>query len=111
MDDLEEIELEGRGIYLGKRVVQEGGKTVDILPGLLKDVILSLSFNKQMYWGDYEIRFIRPIRWLLVLMGSTVIDFNIENVRSGNITFGHRTLNTAPIEIRSTEEYFSKLKD
>ena len=109
--DLEEIELEGRGIYLGKKIVQEGKKTADILPGLLKDMIFSLSFNKQMSWGDYDIRFIRPIRWLLALLGSEVIRFDIENVSSGNITYGHRTLNTSPIEVSSAGEYISRLRD
>ena len=108
--DLEEIEIEGKGVYLGKRIVQKGKKTSDILPGLLKDTILSISFNKQMYWGDYGTRFVRPIRWLLALLGSKIIKFDIENVSSGNITFGHRTLKTSPIEIGSTEEYFNKLE-
>ena len=54
VEDLEEIEIKGKGIYLGKKIIQEGKKTTDILPGILKDTILSLSFNKQMYWGDYE---------------------------------------------------------
>ncbi|HAJ95475.1 MAG TPA: glycine--tRNA ligase subunit beta, partial [Actinobacteria bacterium] len=68
------------------------------------------TFKKQMYWGDYGTRFIRPIRWLLAILGSEIIDFKIENVRSGNITFGHRTLSTAPIEIGSAKQYFTKLE-
>jgi len=109
-EDLEEIEIEGKGIYLGKKMIQEGKKTADILPEILKSTILALTFKKQMYWGDYGTRFIRPIRWLLAIMGSEVIDFKIENIRSGNITFGHRTLSTAPIEIGSVQQYFTKLE-
>jgi len=108
--DLEEIEIEGKGIYLGKKMIQKGKKTANILPGILKSTILAITFKKQMYWGDYGTRFIRPIRWLLAILGREVIDFKIENVRSGNITFGHRTLSTAPIEIGSTQQYFTKLE-
>ena len=111
VEDLEETELAGRGIYLGKKIVQKGKKTIDILPDILKDTIQSLSFNKQMYWGDYDLRFIRPIRWLLALLGSQVIKFDIENISSGNTTFGHRTLNTSPIEIKSAKDYADRLKE
>jgi len=111
VNELEEIELKDRGVYLGKKIIQEGKKTIDILPEVLKNTILSLSFNKQMSWGDYDIRFIRPIRWLLALLGNQVIRFEIENISSGNITYGHRTLNTAPIEIKSAKDYAVRLKD
>jgi glycyl-tRNA synthetase beta chain len=110
VEELEEIEIEGRGIYLGKNLIKEGKGTADILPDILKNTILSLTFEKQMTWGDYNIKFIRPIRWLLAMMGSKVIDFGIENVRSGNTTFGHRTISPAPIKINSAAEYFQKLK-
>jgi glycyl-tRNA synthetase beta chain len=110
VSELEEIELEGKGIYLGKKIVQEGKKTEEILPEILKDTVLSLSFDKQMSWGDYDLRFIRPIRWLLALMGNKVISFSIGNVKSGNMTYGHHTLNTSPIEIKSAKEYAARLK-
>jgi len=110
VEELEEIEIEGKGIYLGKNLIKEGRKTSDILPDILKNTILSLTFEKQMTWGDYNIRFIRPIRWLLAVMGSKVIEFRIENVRSGNVTYGHRTISPDPIEIQSTAEYFQKLR-
>ncbi len=109
--DLEEIEIKGKGIYLGKKMVQKGKRTHEILPDILKNTILSVTFKKQMYWGDYGTRFIRPIRWLLAILGSEVIDFKIENVRSSNITFGHRTLSTSPIEIGSADQYFQKLRE
>ncbi len=110
VSDLEEIELEGKGVYLGKKITLEGKKTEKILPEILQETILSVSFDKQMYWGDYDIRFIRPIRWLLALMGNKMISFHIGNVRSGSMTYGHRTLNTSPIEIKSAKEYVSILK-
>jgi glycyl-tRNA synthetase beta chain len=110
VDELEEIEIEGKGTYLGKNIIKEGKKTTDILPGILKNTILSLTFEKQMAWGDYNIKFIRPIRWLLAMMGSKVIDFEIENVRSGNVTYGQRTISPLPIKINSAGEYFQKLK-
>ena len=89
---LEEIEI-NKGTYIGKKIVEEGRKTAELLPFILKDSMLSLVFQKQMAWGNYSIKFARPIRWILALFGNDVINFAIENLTSGNVTFGHRTLN------------------
>ena len=89
----------GKGIYLGYKVTEEGKKTKDILPGILKNIILSLQFGKQMTWGDYTLKFSRPIRWIAAMYGDEVIDFKVENISSSNITFGHRALKNQPIKI------------
>jgi glycyl-tRNA synthetase beta chain len=107
--DLEEIETE-RGIYLGIRKIEEGRDTGAVLPDILKDVILSLSFNKQMAWGNYDIKFARPIRWILVLYGKEIIRFEIENLVSSNATFGLRSLRQDPILIKDTGDYQDKLE-
>lgn len=111
--DLQPIETE-RGIYLSVKVVEEGRQTEKILPEILKDVITSMSFNKQMTWGDYSIRFARPIRWIAAVYGKETINFSIENLTSSNKTFGHRTLNTEPVIIGSTDDinsYIDLLRD
>ncbi len=111
VSELEEIEIESRGLYLGKRIVEEGKKTVDLLPDILKDSILSLTFSKQMTWADYDIKFIRPIRWILALYGNEVVKFSIANINSGNITFGHRTISPGPITVKDAGSYFKLLQD
>ncbi|MBN2073139.1 MAG: glycine--tRNA ligase subunit beta [Actinobacteria bacterium] len=108
--DLEEIDISGKGIYLGKRMKEDGRKTAELLPGIIRDTVLSLTFKKQMYWGDYDIRFARPIRWLAAVYGSKVIDFEIGTVRSSNITYGLRKLYPEPLIIDKAENYFSLLK-
>ncbi len=109
--DLEEIEVEGRGIYLGKKIVDPGEKTAGVLPDILKETILSLTFSKQMAWADHDIRFVRPIRWILALYGSDIVDFRIAGINSSNMTSGHRTLSPDPIKVKNAEDYFKLLND
>ena len=109
--DLEEIEVSGRGTYLGKRIVHSGEKTTGVLPGILKETILSLTFSKQMAWADHDIRFVRPIRWILALYGSDIVSLSIAGINSSNITFGHRTLSPDPIKVKNAEDYFKLLND
>ncbi|PKM83098.1 MAG: glycine--tRNA ligase subunit beta [Firmicutes bacterium HGW-Firmicutes-14] len=99
----------GEYVYAVKK--QTGRETVQVLPELCTGVISGLSFPKPMRWSDKEMRFARPIRWLLALFGDEVIPFETEGLTSGRITYGHRFLSEGPVEIDSAGGYFSMLKD
>ena len=88
-----------------------GRYTKDILAEALPELILKIHFPKTMYWtGKNGPRFIRPIRWIVALLGEEVVPFEIGGVRSGNITAGHRILGAAQIPVR-IESYEKQLAD
>jgi glycyl-tRNA synthetase beta chain len=77
-----------------------GRETSEILAGALPGLILKLYFPKTMYWtGKGGPRFIRPIRWIVALLGADVVSFELAGVRSGNVTCGHRRLGAKKIEV------------
>jgi len=76
-------------IYVNKFI--EGEKTFNLLP-TFKKVIESLQFPSNMKWGTGTMRFARPIRWLVALYDKEVIPFEVANVTTQNITYGHRFL-------------------
>jgi glycyl-tRNA synthetase beta chain len=89
-----------KGEYLAFRKKVPGRKTIDILAQALSDLILKVYFPKTMYWnGKGSPRFIRPIRWLVALLGNRVVPFELAGVRSGNITTGHRQLGKKKIRV------------
>lgn len=93
-------------------IVQEQGHPVDeLLPELLADIINSLSFPKNMRWGNLDMRFVRPIRWLTALFGSEVVPFTLAGVASGRITRGHRFLGQAEISLPSVTDYLPALQE
>ena len=64
-----------------------------------------------MYWtGKDGPRFIRPIRWIVALLGDEVVPFEIAGVKSGNVTSGHRILGAAQIPV-TIENYEQKLRE
>ena len=69
---LQEIDT-GKGIYLGLKVLEKGRPVIDVLPAMLAGLVTSINFSKQMTWGDYSIRFARPIRWIAALFGNEVV--------------------------------------
>ncbi|MBP2649672.1 MAG: Glycyl-tRNA synthetase beta subunit [Firmicutes bacterium] len=93
-------------------IVNEFGREVqDILPELLPEIITSLNFPKSMRWGELDFKFVRPIRWLVALYSNQVISFELANVKSGQISYGHRFLSKGQITIKSVDEYFAKMTE
>lgn len=112
VSDLIEVDTE-KGIYLAVKTVEKGKKTIEILPEILKSSILSLSFSKQMTWGNYSIKFARPIRWICAFFGNEIVRFEIENIKSLNKTYGNRYILSKELEVfpfDSIEEYCSFLE-
>jgi len=83
-----------------------GRRMIDVLAEALPGIILKITFPKTMYWtGKNGPRFIRPIRWIVALLGDSVIPFELAGVHSGKQTPGHRRLGaaSAPISIATYE--------
>ncbi|GED12714.1 glycine--tRNA ligase subunit beta [Aneurinibacillus migulanus] len=93
--------------YVFARKHQAGQPTMDLLPQL-RDIVTGLSFPKNMRWGAYELRFVRPIRWIVALFGVDVIEMEITGVESGKGTQGHRFLGQST-QIEKPEDYVSAL--
>ncbi len=98
-----------RGEYLGV-IREEAARPVEeILPHLVADWIPTIPFKKSMRWADLDIRFARPVHWIVSLYGNRVLPFPFGNVTAGNVTYGHRFLAPGPIVLSSPGEYFDKL--
>lgn len=86
--DVKDLVVRDNYVYAVKHLA--GQPVVELLPGLLMDILTSLSFPKTMRWADYEFRFVRPIRWMVALFGDQVIPVEICGVKSGKFSMGHR---------------------
>ena len=104
--------VESNGRFTAQRVI-EGRTTGQILAAAMPQLILGIPWPKTMYWlGKGTPRFIRPIRWIVALLGSGVVPFEVAGVASSNLTQGHRRLakSKKPIKI-SIANYEQKLLD
>lgn len=86
--DVKDLVARDNYVYAVKHLA--GQPVVELLPGLLMDILTSLSFPKTMRWADYEFRFVRPIRWMVALFGDQIIPVEICGVKSGKFSMGHR---------------------
>ena len=81
-----------------------------ILAEALPELVLKTPFPKSMYWVASNIRFIRPIRWIVALLDDAVIPFDIAGVPSGNQSSGHRKLGAYRFPV-TCENYEQKLRE
>ncbi|MDF2684070.1 MAG: glyS [Brevibacillus sp.] len=95
--------------YVHARKSEAGKATKDLLPQLA-ETIAGMNFPKNMRWGANDLKYVRPIRWMVALFGEELIDLEIAGVKSGRITRGHRFLGTE-VEINHPAEYASKLAE
>jgi glycyl-tRNA synthetase beta chain len=64
-----------------------------------------------MRWGDSNTSFIRPIRWLLLLLGDENIHLKMMGIETQEYTFGNKSLSNKKIKINDVDDYFSKIKN
>ena len=78
--------------YVYAMVHEKGQATAELLKTILPELISSLSFPNNMRWRDLDFKFIRPLRWIVALLGSEVVPFEVAEVQSGRVSRGHRFL-------------------
>ena len=90
VDDIYYKEINGVEYAHVKKFIK-GKQTIELLPEL-KDLITSIHFPKNMRWADNDLKYIRPIKWIMALFGQEVIPFSITNVTTADWSMGHRFL-------------------
>ena len=106
--DLADLVEKDGYIYAVKKLL--GQNVQDLLPELLLEIIQELNFPKNMRWANYDIRFVRPIHWLVALLNEQVIPLTITEVSSGNFTYGHRFLSAGKITLKHAQDYVETLR-
>ena len=96
--------------YLMAEITNEGLPTAEILPGLIEKIIPQISGERLMRWGTSDIKFSRPLRWLVSLMDDKVVPIKIANLTASNQSLGHRILHPSPVTIGSAASYVDDLK-
>ncbi len=109
VEDLDVVETE-KGEYLCVRKHETGRQTREILSEVLPRLITSIPFPKSMRWSGLELRFARPIHWILALFDSEVIPFTLEHLRSGPLTRGHRFLHPESFAVKGLQDYLEGLR-
>ncbi|HXX58409.1 MAG TPA: glycine--tRNA ligase subunit beta, partial [Thermodesulfovibrionales bacterium] len=106
-----QIRKKEKGEYIAAVIEEKGRAVKEVLPEILEKVVRSLSFPKSMRWGDGNLRFVRPIHWMLAVYGADVVPFAVDGIMSSNLTKGHRFLSPGSFVLKDIVTYINLMEN
>lgn len=97
-----------KGEYLFIAKVIEGRPTAELLPEMLPRLLTAIPFKKSMRWKDLDIRFARPVHWIVALFEGQVVPFAFGNLHSGNISRGHRFMAPGTFAVSGEQNWLAE---
>ena len=98
-----------KGPYVAATKRITGRPVLELLAEALPRLIASLPWPKSMRWGIGGTSFVRPVHWIVALLGEEVIPFEFAAIRSGRTTRGHRFLAPGPLDVSGPDSFFAAL--
>ena len=97
-----------KGAYVCAKKEQAGRPTAELLTEILPRLIQAIPFKKSMRWKDLDIRFARPVHWIVALYGGAVVPFAFGNIASGNESRGHRFMAPGVFAVKDFSQYLQE---
>ncbi len=107
--ELSEIETD-KGIWMVYHLAQKGQLAEELLPNIVNKSLSQLPIPKRMRWGSSDVEFVRPVHWVLMLLGNQVVPATILGHAASNQTYGHRFHAPGAIDIAQPTDYVDALK-
>ena len=109
-----------KGDFYVAHIAKPGRAAEEIIAELVPGIIKSFPWPKSMRWGPASakpgsLRWVRPLQSIVCTFGPeteepVVVDFEIDGIRAGNVTYGHRFHAPGPITVRRFDDYVAKLE-
>ena len=108
LEELQRLKTD-KGEWLAYSLEEKGKASVELIPGIVEQSLARLPVPKRMRWGDGKEEFVRPVHWVVLLLGDDVIDGHILGIQAGRNTRGHRFHHPEDITLTSASEYVALL--
>jgi len=106
-----ETQESSKGGWLVFRQVKQGHSAAELIPGLVEQALAALPIPKRMRWGERSEEFVRPVHWVVLVLGDQVIPGRVLGTDAGGSTRGHRFHHPDSLEIPSPAAYAELLRD
>ena len=109
-DDL--IVVEEQGVErIAAHVSQKGAQAAEVIPDIIATAVAGIPVSKRMRWGRSRDEFLRPVQWLVLLLGDAVLPLELFGLESSRDSRGHRFHHNAPVAISSAAAYRDALRE
>lgn len=97
-----------KGEYVAAVKMETGRPADQLMAEVLPRLIGNIPFKKSMRWGDFDVRFARPIHWIVALFDGAVIPFSFGPIQSGSTSRGHRFMGNSSFEVKNFCQYLEE---
>jgi glycyl-tRNA synthetase beta chain len=101
---------EGKGVYVYACKIEAGAPAAMLLPELIASALTALPVPRRMRWGAAEAEFVRPVHWLVMLLGTEVVPCTLFGVEAGRASRGHRFMAPLAVELTAPADYPERLE-
>ncbi|MBF0179293.1 MAG: glycine--tRNA ligase subunit beta [Magnetococcales bacterium] len=107
--DLERLDTP-KGSYLACTLRAPGAEARLLLPDLLAGILTRFPWPKSMRWGSGQMRFVRPVRWMVALLDGEIIPVTtVDGLVAADATRGHRFMAPGPCVVRNAGAYLAAI--
>jgi glycyl-tRNA synthetase beta chain len=105
------IETTDKGEYLCAEREEAGRPTCELLRDILPRIVTGIPFKKSMRWKDLDVRFARPVHWIVALYGGEVVPLTFGDLHSDNRSRGHRFMAPQSFAVSGCDDWLSKCRE
>lgn len=87
-----------------------GNTAKALLPAMIQKALEALPAKKRMRWGTLSETFVRPVHWVVMLLGEEIISAELFGIKTNRFTFGHRFHHPGAILLPTPLEYENSLE-
>lgn len=104
-----------KGEFYVAEIEKPGRAAIEVIAELVPAVVRSFPWPKSQRWGSGSLRWVRPLQSIVCTFGPEteepdIVPFEVEGIRSGNVTFGHRFMAPDAITVKRFADYEEKLR-
>jgi glycyl-tRNA synthetase beta chain len=99
-----------KGAYYVALIEKRGRPTAEVIADIVPDIVKGFPWPKSMRWGSGKLRWVRPLHSVLCLLDAKVVDFEIDGIKSGKKTRGHRFTALESFAVKNFSDYANKLR-
>ncbi len=107
--ELDRLETD-KGAWLVYRATETGKPASEMIPEIIERALRAIPVARRMRWGDADFEFVRPVHWVVLMLGDRTVPAQILGHASDRYTRGHRFHNNAPIAIGTPADYAQLLQ-
>ncbi len=109
------VQPDKKGDFYVAVIDKPGRPTLDVIAEMIPDVVRNFPWPKSMRWGSGRLSWVRPLHSIVATFGPeteepAVVPFDIDGIKGGDETRGHRFMAPGPIKVRRFEDYVAKLE-